>query len=332
MERLKAAIIGCGNRSQAHAKAALEGGCLELIHACDIIPEKADACAEKWGAKATYAHKDVLDDPDVDVVLIVTNVDAHLPIALDALDAGKHVVVEKPVGDRLDLAEELVKKEAETGLVVYVSFQLRFMPEYARLKQLSDEICVKQILFERQRGMMRDHFLNPSPFCGLFDFVPHDCDQVSWYMDASPIAITAVTRQNTFTRDTGATDLMSALVDFGDGRSAVILSSIGAAEIGNRIDLVGDKGNISVSAGSPERGAIFEPYSLKVGGKTPKQPLPELVKPDCVGDAALQRAFATEIRTGERSHAARPADGLSALRFTLACHQSGQEGCRRIEL
>ena len=80
MKPLRVAIIGCGNRAQSHADAALKGGVMELAWACDIVPERADASAAKWGAKPSYDHREVLADPSVEAVDIVTSVDAHLPI------------------------------------------------------------------------------------------------------------------------------------------------------------------------------------------------------------------------------------------------------------
>ncbi len=327
MNPLRVAIIGCGNRAKDHAAAVLGGQVMELVWACDILPDRADACGAKWAAKPSYDHREVLADPTVDAVLIVTSVDAHLPIALDALAAGKHVIVEKPVGDDVALARELVRRERETGLVVYVGFQLRFFPQYRRLRDLAGEIDVAQILFERQRGMMSDRFMKDDPYHGIYDVVAHDFDQVLWYMDRPPVAVTAVVGRNTFTRDTNVADTLSAIVDFGDGRSAMLFSSIGATPVGTRYDLIGAKGNVSVTSGLPEKGETFPAFSLRFG-KSETSPLPPAVPGELSGDAALQAAFWREIRTGERSVAARPQDGLNALLVSLASDESGRTGQR----
>jgi myo-inositol 2-dehydrogenase/D-chiro-inositol 1-dehydrogenase len=327
MKPLRVAIVGCGNRAQAHAKAVLEGEAMEVAWACDILPERADDCAAKWRARPSYDHREVLADPGVEAVLVITSVDAHLPIALDCLAAGKHVIVEKPVGNDVALARELVRQENATGLVVYVSFQLRFFPQYRRLHDLAEEIDVKQILFERQRGMMSDRFMVPDSYHGIYDVVAHDFDQVLWYMRADPVAVTAVVGHNTFTADTDVADVISAIVDFGDGRSAMLFSSIGATPVGTRYDLIGAKGNVSVNSGQPEKGERFARYSLKFG-KNETAPLPAAVPAELSGDAALQAAFAREIRTGERSLAARSRDGLNALLVSLASAESGRTGKR----
>jgi len=330
MKPLRVAIVGCGNRAQSHARAALQGGVMDVAWACDILPERAESSAEKWGAKPTRDYREVLADPGVEAILNVTSVEAHLPIALDTLAAGKHLILEKPVGDKVDLARELVRREEETGLVVYVSFQLRFFPEYRRLHDLAGQIGVRQILFERQRGMLTERFLKADPYHGIYDVVAHDFDQVLWYMGRPPVAVTAVVGRNTFTETPGVADIISALVDFGDGHSALLFSSVGATPVGTRYDLIGPGGNVSLNAGQPEKGELFAPYSLRPG-QNENRPLPAPEPAPLSGDAALQAAFVREIRTGERSQAARSRDGLNALLVSLASDESGRTG-RRIPL
>jgi len=324
-EKLRVGIIGCGNRAQAHAAAVAAGDVMEVRRACDIIPEKAEQSATKWGAIPCTDYREVLADPEIDAVLIVTSVEAHLPIALDAVNAGKPLIVEKPIGDDPELAREFVIRGEKSGLPCYVSFQLRFQGMLEAVKGLAEKIDPVQILFERQRGMMKPQYLNPSPFCGIFDVVAHDFDQVLWLMGRPPRAVTAVPRCNTFTKNTGAADVLSAIVDFGDGRSAVVFSSIGAPEVGTRFDLIGSRGNYSFGSRQEPAGALFDPATPS-GERTPAT-LPRISKTN--PDVRLQRAFAEEIRNGTRSPlAARPRDGYYSLLTSLAAHRSGEEGLR----
>jgi predicted dehydrogenase len=175
--------------------------------------------------------------------------------------------------------------------------------------------------------MMNEKFLNPSPFCGMMDVCAHDFDLVCFFMGRAPVAVTAVVRRNTFTRDTGATDLVSALIDFDDGRSATVVSSIGAAEIGDKFDLSGTRGNLTMARGREVSGVLFDEYDSQ-GNKTTLDftstgaPSP---------DVGLQEAFQREIRLGERSHSARFTDGINSLLLTLASLKSMDEQ-RRVEL
>ena len=183
-----------------------------------------------------------------------------------------------------------------------------------------------QILFERQRGMMKPHFLNPSPFCGVMDVVAHDFDQVLWQMGRVPQAVTAVVRRNTFTDGTDAADTCSGPVDFGDGRGGVVFSSIGAPNVGTRFDFIGAEGNLSFGSRQELSACRFPRCTVNDREQVTLEPAEESDP-----DVALQTAFAEEIRTGTRSCAARPRDGLHSLLVTLACLQSAREG-RRVSL
>jgi predicted dehydrogenase len=324
MKKLKTAIIGCGARSDAHAQAALAGSGLEIVYAFDLIAERAEQRAKEWSAKPCTDYQTVLADENVEAVIVVTNVETHVPIARDALEAGKHVIVEKPLGDDLGSARELAALARNSGLVGYVSYQLRFAAGRAGIREAMDAIDPVQIFMEHQRGMMKPQFLNASPLCGIVDCCAHDFDQILWMMGRPPIAVTASLRRNTFTPDTGAADALSALIEFGDGRSAVVFAGLGAREVGRRLHVVGACGNIVAEPGEEPVGVTFTRY----GSQGEKAAINFAEDDELAGDAALQAAFAEEIRTGRRSHAARIEDGLNSLLVTLGCLKSAEEGRR----
>ena len=327
MEASKTAIIGCGLRARAHANAAREGGALSVAYACDVDPQRATKAASEWQARAVTDYRIVLDDPDVESAIIATDVGSHLAIARDAVSAGKHMIIEKPLGDDVAKARDLVDLAEHSDRVTYVSFQLRFQPNMAAIKGALPEIMPVQIFFGRSRGMMKAQFLNSLPFCGIMDFLAHDFDLVSWFMGRSPLAVSAVMRRNTFTRDTDAADTLSALIDYGDGHSATIVSSIGAREIGQKCDIAGMCGNLALNTEGKVSGVRFARYDSD-GEKTPL----ELTSQDGVSpDVELQRAFLAQIREGMRSSAASLRDGLNSLLVTLACLKSVKEQ-RRVEL
>ena len=327
MKPVTTAIIGCGPRGNGHARAAMEGGALTIKAACDIRRDRLDEATKNWGVPGTVDYREILKDDTIEAVNIVTDVNNHLHIVRDALRAGKHIICEKPFGHDITLARELGELAADSGLVTTISFQLRFAAKYAAMYRASRSMDPVQILMGRSRGMMSDKFLNPSPFCGMMDVCAHDFDLVCFFMGRTPQAVTAVVGRNTFTRDTGATDLVSALIDFGDGRSATVVSSIGAAEIGDKFDLSGTKGNLCMARGREASGVRFEEFDSQ-GSKTEVDLSTKGAPPP---DVALQQAFQREIREGKQSHCARFPDGINSLLLTLASLKSMDEG-RRVEL
>jgi len=327
MRSIKTAIIGCGARAGGHANAARNSGALELTWACDCDESRARESADKWGVKCAVDYREALDDADLEAVLIVTDVGSHVPIARDALRAGKHIIVEKPLGDDASEAGRLVAEHAESGLVAYVSLQLRFSARYAPLKTAAAAIDPVQVYFGRQRKMMKPQFLNQSLFCGIMDCCAHDFDLVSWFMGRPPVAVSAAVRRNTFTRDTGAADVISALLDFGEGRTASVVSSIGAEEVGDKCDIVGARGNLTLARSGELSGVLFDPFQ----SDGDKKPLPFGETAAGNPDVLLQQAFARQVRGEGTSEAASLGDGLNSLLVTLGCLKSAEEN-RRVEL
>ncbi|MEP7355708.1 MAG: Gfo/Idh/MocA family oxidoreductase [Anaerolineales bacterium] len=105
-------IVGCGSVSHSYLKQAApmaRSGQVELVAACDVAPERALALQTKFGIQRVAGHYlDVVQAADVDLVLILTSMPEHGPIARAALEAGKHVLVEKPMAVSLAEAAELV--------------------------------------------------------------------------------------------------------------------------------------------------------------------------------------------------------------------------------
>ena len=109
MKTLHAAVIGCGLISKNHFKALknVEHVCCTAV--CDIDPDKARAAAEIHGIHQVYSdYKELLKDPDIDVVHICTPHYLHARMAIDALKAGKHVLCEKPMALTKEDAKQML--------------------------------------------------------------------------------------------------------------------------------------------------------------------------------------------------------------------------------
>ena len=130
------AIIGCG-RVANHIAHFFENGLngASVLYTCDTVKERADALSKRLGATAVYEINDVLLDPQVDVVLILTESGKHTLHARMALLAGKHVIVEKPVGL---IPKEVIENDRiakEKGLMYAAIKQNRLNPAITHLKQ-----------------------------------------------------------------------------------------------------------------------------------------------------------------------------------------------------
>lgn len=91
-------LIGCGRVARYHAQALTEIEGSDLVAVCDIVPERADDFSRRYGGDACCDYRELLERKDVDVVCIATPSGDHPAIGIDAARAGKHVVMEKPIG------------------------------------------------------------------------------------------------------------------------------------------------------------------------------------------------------------------------------------------
>lgn len=141
MEKMKIAVIGCGTiANSAHIPAYIANGTVEIKYFCDIIPERAEAAVEKYGCgKAIVSYHDVLADPEVVAVSVCTPNNVHKTISIDALNAGKHVLCEKPAARTYSEALEMKEVQNKTGKTLNIGVVNRFNNGVNVIKNLIDE-------------------------------------------------------------------------------------------------------------------------------------------------------------------------------------------------
>ncbi len=125
-ERLKVGVIGCGGMANSHMDALLkmqQTDNVEITAVCDIYTKRLEAAAAKTGAMAYKDYPGLLARKDLDYVLIATPEHWHYQMVIDALDAGKHVYVEKPMTHTIEQAKEVVKRVDANSLKLQVGVQ-----------------------------------------------------------------------------------------------------------------------------------------------------------------------------------------------------------------
>jgi len=146
---MNVAIIGCGLIGQKRAKAL---GKHRLVSAADISIERASALARAFpGASAGRNWRDAVTRPDVDIVIVATTNDFLAPITLAAVDAGKHVLVEKPAARSARELEPVVEAAARSKARVKVGFNLRHHPALRKAKEIVDSGALGPLMFIRGR-------------------------------------------------------------------------------------------------------------------------------------------------------------------------------------
>lgn len=136
---MKFGIIGAGMIGQFHAKAitAMEGG--ELHSVFDLRQESADKLAEEYGAEGYSDIESFLADPELEIVTVGTPSGAHLEPSLAALNAGKHVICEKPLEITTERIDQLIEAAEKNGKTLAAVLNRRFHPGMDAFKKAADQ-------------------------------------------------------------------------------------------------------------------------------------------------------------------------------------------------
>lgn len=132
-------IVGCGMIARFHAKAIEELRGAKLIAGCDTFAASADRFAKEQGCRAYHSVETMLADPEIDVVTIGTPSGAHLEPAVAAANAGKHVIVEKPLEITLKRCDKIIAACEKNNVKLSTIFPSRFHDSCIELKRAVDE-------------------------------------------------------------------------------------------------------------------------------------------------------------------------------------------------
>src|ERR687889_1946242 len=130
---LRGGVLGCGPIPQfAHLEACRKARNAELYAICDVAEDLVEKMAAIHAPQVTYTdYRAMLSDPNVEAVIVGVADQFHVPAALRAIEAGKHVLVEKPMGVDVEECEDLREKVLASGLVLQVGTEKRFDPGIA---------------------------------------------------------------------------------------------------------------------------------------------------------------------------------------------------------
>ena len=147
--RLKVGVLGCGPISQvAHFDACRKARNIDLYAICDLADDLRDRMTTLWEPQVAYRdYQQMLSDSQVEAVLIGAADQFHVPLALQAIGAGKHVLVEKPLGTDIAECEQLRKAAKQSNLVLQIGNNRRFDPGIAYAARFVQEELGQRMSF-----------------------------------------------------------------------------------------------------------------------------------------------------------------------------------------
>lgn len=322
MKPLGIAVIGSGSIADQHLKALHELPGARVAGVYSRTKEKAQKVGEREGCRWTTDIHELLRDPGVEVVDIVTSSGSHGSIAIEALEAGKHVLVEKPMAMTLGECDRMLSLARSKGVTLAVVSQRRFEEQNQRIKKVVVEGAIgKLLLIEVSCPYYRtQEYYDSADWRGkiatdggaIMNQGIHAVDLMLWF--AGP-ARSVMGKCATQTHTMEAEDLALAIVDFQSGAFGTIMAST-SIQPGFQpcLNLYGEKGTIKLE------GAAIAHWTV-----------PGLAKPE-FGDLKASAGVSDPKLSSHEHHKAQILDALGAIEEKRAPLVTGEDGRRAVAL
>lgn len=278
--KLKLGIIGFGNGGRLfNGRIATSTGLFEVVKILTSNPEKADKAREDYPeATVVSDYSQVLDDPEIDIINISTPNHLHKELAEKALQAGKHVVVEKPLTATIEQADALISLAREKNKILTVNHNRRWDSDFRTVKKVIEEKGLGRIVeyeahFDRFRNEVSHGWKEKEELAGggiLYDLGSHLIDQ-ALVLFGRPVEIFAnlrIQRENAHVEDN------FELLMFYPGLKVSLKAGMLVKEKGPTYSVFGTKGTFlkyGIDIQEEDLKAGKKPEKEAVWGKEPKE-------------------------------------------------------------
>ena len=245
-------IVGCGTISRVHADAINQLENASLTAAFSRNSERQKSFSESFGIAGYSDYKEFLSREDLDVVVLCTPNGTHLDYGMEAADAGKHLVIEKPLEITTGRARKLIDHCRNKGVRLAVIYQNRFIEDVQRMKQAIDDGLIGEIVMARASiKWYRDQsYYKDAPWRGsleldgggaLINQGIHTVDLLYWM--AGPVASVQAFKGTLTHEEITGEDNLTASLKFENGALGVLEASTSVIPAQNRIiEVHGTKG------------------------------------------------------------------------------------------
>lgn len=270
MSKLRFGLLGCGRISSKHVNALINiKEEAELVAVYDIVEDLAidkknqyESKVEDSNVKVYKDYNEFINDENIDVVTIATISGYHAKQAIDCLNHGKHVLIEKPMALTLEDADKIIKLGREKNKKVCVSHQNRFIPAIQKLKRAIDEGRFGKLIHGTARTLWArdDNYYKQAPWRGtkaldggtLMNQCIHNIDLLQWMLGGEIERLYSET--DTFIRDIETEDFGAILMRFKNGAVGIVEGSVCVypKNLEESLSIFGEKGTVVIKNGKIE--------------------------------------------------------------------------------
>jgi len=337
MAKLGFGIIGCGVIHRWHASAiqSLGGDVAEVVAVCDVVEQRAKDAAEKLGATAYTDIHEMLRDKRVDIVTVGTPSGMHIDHAIEAVMAGKHVIVEKPFDINLDKVDRFIAAAKDAGVYITCVSQTRYAPGVRQLHEWLDSGKLGKLIYADAtvKWHRTQEYYNSGDWRGtwaldgggaLMNQGIHYADQLRWAM-GNPKSLFAYA--STGGHDIEVEDVVTASIQFENGGIGSLTATTCAYPgFEQTLDIFGTEGSVrmadqEVIAAHFVNGEKYERPEAKAAGATASDPA-------AVGsyNHGLQFRDFVDAINNKRKPFVGAREGREALETVLAVYESARTG------
>lgn len=331
---MKYALIGCGRISPNHIRAALDNG-MEIVALCDLDVDKMKKAAESLsGDVALYTdYRQLLAESGAQMVAIATDSGTHAELALAAIAAGKHVLIEKPIALSMADARRLCKAAKESRVTVGVCHQNRFNIAVTQLRQALEAGRFGKLSHGAVtvRWNRSEAYYDQAAWRGtwaqdggtLMNQCIHGIDLLRWMMGDEIREVCGMTARRLH-EHTECEDIGTAVVRFCNGALGTVegTANVYPRDMEETLSIFGESGTVTLGGGSVNRVDRW----LFADGNEDMIGCGE--HPDTIygnGHARLYADFLAAIAEGREPLVDTEA-GMAALELVLAIYKSQKEG------
>ena len=332
MKQLRMGIIGAGILGTSHATIYSGLPDTKLVAVSDMNESRAKELASKYGADSYRDYEQMLRDKSIDAVAVCTPDFAHRDPTVAAAEAGKHVLVEKPLATSAKDGQDMISAARKAGVKLMVRFSNRWNPPFVRAKEALDNKELGDLLYLYLR--LSDTIYVPTGMLSwaakstvAWFLMSHTIDLARWYAGSEAKKVYGVSRSAVLSKmGINTPDLYAAIVEFENGtvanlESLWVLPTSHPSVYDFKMEMVGSKGSVFVD--TTER--CIELYGEK-----------QHTRPDILGLVNLQGVNAGFMKEStavfvdcvlqDKPVPAPGEDGLAVTKVIEAIERSCQQG------
>ena len=340
MKKIRFGITGSGYMGRTHAEAIKH-----LSSSAELTAiwggTRAAGLAQRLGAVCEPTLEALVARPDIDAIVIATPHAAHFKEAMLALDAGKHLLIEKPMATKIEDCDAMLAAAGKRGLVIATGYTLRFRVNLPKARDIvaSGAIgkvqsmhfsMIRQLANVGNFGGNKTGWVNQPEAIGfVIDGLPHGIDAIRWITDSVPVRVAGFSR--TFTPDRAIEDTTVGIIEFSNGAICSVHTT--QASHGDyhgemaRLSIIGSKGSLDIDA----FGAMHQTDRENGWRLVSTQPSVAPDDPEHAFKEGRMRAYYEQIQSlidgihGQPMRGATGRDGREGLATCLAMLTSSRE-------